>query len=137
MPCARPSALRPASPDGTARLWGADGTPIATFESHSAALYTALFSPDGSHIVTTSDDGLVRLWRADGTYPIELRGHSGPVTMAAFSPDSTMIVTAGTENSVRLWRIDGTLVTTLQGPPQGSPDEARLSPPSSQPGLVT
>ncbi len=91
-------------------LWNADGTgePII-FKGHSKILEYVAFSPDGSHIVSTSQDRTVRIWNTDGTgQPIILQGHDDSVHTAAFSPDGKRIVSASADKTVRIWNADGT-----------------------------
>jgi WD40 repeat protein len=109
------SLIVTASQDGTARLWRADGTPVASFEGHAGAVLWATFSPAGSLVVTTSDDGTARLWRPDGTLVASLEGHAGPVLWATFSPDGSELVTTSTDATARLWRSDGTFLASLEG----------------------
>jgi WD40 repeat protein len=63
----------------------------------------AVFSPDGSHVLTAHWDGIPRLWRppnsasadANATQPVLLSAHIGIVTDVSFSPDGQWIVTCG------------------------------------------
>ncbi len=103
-----------ASSDG-ARLWRADGQPLAILKGHGAPVRHAKFSPDGQRIVTASEDGTARLWRADGQPLAVLKGHSGEVLHAAFSPDGQRIITASRDGMARLWRADGQPLAVLKG----------------------
>ena len=62
----------------------------------------AVFSPDGSLVLTASDDGSARLWRRDGTLERQLR-HGGPVTAASFSPDGRLVLTTSRDGTARIW----------------------------------
>ncbi|MCA1596639.1 MAG: WD40 repeat domain-containing protein, partial [Chloroflexi bacterium] len=67
-------------------------------------IYSAVFSPDGSEIVTASLNKVARLWDArTGRLIATLRGHTGEVRSAVFSPDGTRILTASEDNTARLW----------------------------------
>ncbi|MDO8707065.1 TIR domain-containing protein [Pseudomonas sp.] len=82
---------------------------------HTGEISHAIFSPDGSHIVTTSWDGTAKLWlAATGKMISSLDGHRRTVTHAAFSPDGTRIVTTGWDGSAQVWdAIDGKLIVSL------------------------
>ena len=84
--------------------------PAAVFRRHRPfSVLRVAFSPDSTHVVTTSDDNTARVWRVDGTgEAIVLRGHEGEVWNLAFSPDGTRLVTASDDDTARVWRADGT-----------------------------
>jgi WD40 repeat protein len=65
---------------------------------------SAVFSPDGTHVVSASYDNTVRIWNAaTGEPEAELKGHSDCVRSAVFSPDGTHVVSASNDNTVRIW----------------------------------
>ena len=97
------NTLASASDDNTVRLWGVDGTPIATLEGHSALVLAVEFSPDGNTLASASDDNTVRLWGVDGTPIATLEGHSDWVLAVEFSPDGNPLASASDDNTVRLW----------------------------------
>jgi WD domain, G-beta repeat len=80
--------------DTTARLWDADGKPLATLKGHAGEVESAVFAPDGRRILTASDDNTARLWDIDGKELATLKGHTAPVTSAVFAPDGRRILTA-------------------------------------------
>ena len=67
------------------------GTPLF---GHTDRVNSAVFSPDGSRILTASSDNTARLWRSDGTFITTLSGHTDKLTSPNFSPDGTQILTA-------------------------------------------
>ncbi len=91
------------SKDKTARLWDRDGKPLTTLEGHTKWVESAVFSPDGSHILTASGDGTARLWDRDGKPLATLEGHTDQVRSAVFSPDGSRILTASDDKTARLW----------------------------------
>src|SRR5207248_2471555 len=71
---------------------------------HTNGVNSAVFSADGSRIVTASADHTARVWdAASGRSLAVLRGHTSQVTSAAFSGDGTRIVTASDDKTARLW----------------------------------
>ncbi|EPX63244.1 High-affnity carbon uptake protein Hat/HatR [Cystobacter fuscus DSM 2262] len=79
----------------------------AILTGHSAEIYSARFSADGTRVLTASADGTARLWRADGTgTPIVFSANEESVNSAVFSPDESHILTASDDGIVRLWRAD-------------------------------
>ena len=81
----------------TARCWrrrattgrpgsgGRTGHPLHTLR-HRGPVVSAVFSPDGSQVLTASADGTARIWRAGDGGPIATLRHRGPVTSAAVQP---------------------------------------------------
>ena len=110
-----------ASEDGTVIVWNINkGTIVHVLGTPwlQAPPSSALFSANGSQIVTTSVNGnIVYVWNATtGECIHRLKGHSDRVNSASYSPDSTMIVTASEDKTARVWRADtGESVHTLQG----------------------
>ena len=109
-----------ASADETARVWdAADGKLLATLAEpngaagnmvqtalagHNGSILCALFSGDGTRIVTASADGTARVWDAgDGRLLATLAGHKGAVNSAMFSPDCTRVVTAGDDWTAKVY----------------------------------
>ena len=54
-----------AAPDGTARVWDANGKLLTTLSHSAQGIASATFSPDGQRILTTSFDA-VRVWDVSG-----------------------------------------------------------------------
>ncbi len=55
-----------ASHDQTLRVWTFQGDCIAELVGHTALVYSAACSDDGSLIASASEDNTVRTWRPDG-----------------------------------------------------------------------
>ncbi|MFG0326166.1 MAG: protein kinase [Phycisphaerales bacterium JB037] len=85
-------------------LYASSDMSLLTLSGHSGVVVSALFSPDGSRIVTPSADNTTRIWDANtGKLLATLRGHSDSVNSASFSPDGTRIVTASDDRTARIW----------------------------------
>ena len=89
----------------------------------------AVFSPDGTRVLTGSMDNTARLWDAtSGRALATLAGHLGTVNSAAFSPDGAHIVTASSDRTAMLWdSASGAALATLVGH-QGAVISATFSP---------
>ena len=96
-----------ASPDGTARLWGAfTGEPRGEPLRHDGGVMQAAFSPDSRLVITASQDRAARLWEVDGGRPLgEPLRHRGPVRSVAFSPDGLTVLTGSNDGAAQLWDV--------------------------------
>ncbi len=74
---------------------------------HSEKVFSAVFSPDGNEVLTTSEDGFAKLWTIEGKELLTLP-HEIEVTKGTFSPNGQQILTL-TRTHVSLWERDGTL----------------------------
>jgi WD40 repeat protein len=68
------------------------------------SILSAVFSPDGRRVLTTSKDETARLWEADsGKLLATFRGHNNEVCGGGFSPDGRRVLTASWDWTARLW----------------------------------
>jgi WD40 repeat protein len=124
-----------ADKNGRVGMWDtATGEPVSCFEelqSHSRAVISASFSPDGKRIFTGSEDGTVRAWNSvtgEAVYDRSL-GDDPVVRAIALSPDGAVLAAGGINDSrkragaeVFLWNTDsGNLVAKLNSP--ATPDK--------------
>ena len=93
------------SDDRTARICDLDDGEIAVLDGQEGSVYTVLFSPDGSRILTNCVGGYARLWDRDGNLLRVLgeeenlaRGFGGD-----FSSDGRWILTTTLDGEVRIW----------------------------------
>jgi WD40 repeat protein len=88
-------------------------TVSGTLEGHTAAVYSAAYTPDGKNIVTGSFDSTVKIWDASTRKAIKtLEGHTGLVLSVALDPAGKRIVTGSLDKSARIWDMPGTLAPT-------------------------
>ena len=77
---------------------------LLVLSGHGERVFTAVYSPDGSSILTASADRTARLWDArTGAQTTVFLGHSDRIFGAAFSPDGTRLVTASRDKTARIW----------------------------------
>ncbi len=91
------------------QLWDvANGQEIFTLQDpHEEFVCCAIFSPDGTQIVTASDDATVKFWDTNSGELIRtLEGHKGWVNNIQFSEDGRLFVTASSDNSARIWDLE-------------------------------
>ena len=100
---------------------------------HREGVRHAIFSPDGSYIVTAASDDTARVWdAATGQLRQQLTGHLGNVLHSAISPDGTYIVTASSDDTARVWDVaTGQLRQELIGH-RGSVRHAAFNPEGTQ-----
>ena len=87
------------------------------FEGHTDAVRSAVFSDDGTLLLSGSQDNTVRVWEiATGQMLRTFRGHGGRVQAAVFLPKGDRILSASHDQTVREWSIDKyEEIRTLQG----------------------
>jgi len=78
-------------------------TPVAEFRAHDKHCMTAVFTPDGRHIVSGGFGGQARIWTPEGELRGELSGHESSVNVVRISPDGTTALTAASDKTVRVW----------------------------------
>lgn len=84
---------------------------------HHSDVSSAVFSHDGTRVVTASQDCTARIWDATtGRELSQLSGHDGPVSSAVFNNDGTRVVTASRDGTARVWdATSGAALAKLEG----------------------
>ena len=77
----------------------------ATFSlGHTSAVTRAVWSHNGTRILSASEDHTLKLWDPRSAQCIRtFDGHRGPVTSAAFSRDDQRILSASWDRTLKLW----------------------------------
>lgn len=119
-----------ASEDGTACLFSASLSSIGVIsEPGGASITSAVFSPDGRSVLTSSQAGTVRVWNATTDAPNSVITEPGnaSVASATFSPDGKLIGTASLDGTARIWdRATGQQLTEFD--PGGALSDIAFSP---------
>jgi WD40 repeat protein len=103
------------SEDGTAQVWGSDGSQIPFDERQKVTVTSASFSPESKLLVTASKEGKVIFWRINNkriTYWKTFSVHKSSVTNVSFSPDGKLLAAAGEDKTVKIWSINGKKINT-------------------------
>src|SRR5262249_38632654 len=84
--------------------WRRSHVDVKQVFSHSAAVRSVAFSPDGKTIATGSWDRTARLWDVASGRPIgQPLLHQYHVRSVAFSPDGRRLATASNDQTARIW----------------------------------
>jgi WD40 repeat protein/transcriptional regulator with XRE-family HTH domain len=104
--------------EGWVSIWNVvTGEMLLALPDQNAHVNSVSFSPDGTHIVTTSDDQTTRIWDANNGEELQtFYGQTINITNAAYSPDGTRIATAIGNGQVSvLDTVTGRELLTLAG----------------------
>jgi WD40 repeat protein len=82
---------------------------------HGARITSAVFSPTGRLVATTSLDHSARLWRSDTGLPFRRFRERGAVFAAAFSPGGKLVATANSDGGARVYEVGTGTKTDLVG----------------------
>jgi WD40 repeat protein/serine/threonine protein kinase len=100
------------------RLWDLKtGAALRSLEDHVGSIYSLVFTPDGTRLISAGLDRLVRIWDPQsGRLVQKLEGHPGAIYALALRPDGRQIATAGDDGSIRVWDLtEGRLIRVLPG----------------------
>jgi hypothetical protein len=104
--------------DNGAEVWSAtNGQSLLTFKGHSDRVLSAVFSPDGTRIISGSWDKTAKVWdAASGRELFTLRGHDNAIWAVAYSPDGRRIITGSADGTAKVWdAASGVELLTFKG----------------------
>jgi WD40 repeat protein len=130
---------------------------VATIAARGAlAMNTAVYAPDGEHVLTAGADASARIWDVPGMQkpglaawsearPALVGGGRDALQPAAFSSDGKLIAAAGRDGAVSVWEAEsGRRVAEISEPGRGAinalafePNDSRMLLTASADGAVT
>lgn len=108
-------AVATSSWDGTARLWGVDGTCQAILQGHSASVLAVACHPAQETYVTASADKTLKLWGGGGACLATLHGHTDVVRGVAVLPAADAFVSCANDATLRVWNFHGQQLGVFTG----------------------
>jgi WD40 repeat-containing protein SMU1 len=118
--------------DGSLKVWKLrSGACVRRYAAaHGGGVTSAVFSRDGSHVLSASFDATARVHGLkSGKMLKELRGHASFVNAAAYTPDGACIITAGADGTLRTWDARTGEATAVLRPPAAAGAPAASLPP--------
>jgi len=80
------------------------GIQMAILSGHTSFVYSLVFSPDGTSLVSGSFDKTIKLWDMQtGGVVRTFQGHTGLIFSVSISADCTTIASASYDETIRLW----------------------------------
>lgn len=80
-------------------------TEVFALRGHTRTVKSAMFSSDGTRIVTASQDRTAKVWDAKtGTEVLTIDGQAD-LYAASFNSDATCIVTGGADHTAKVWDV--------------------------------
>lgn len=100
--------------DHLIQLWNSDKKPV-TLQGYTSDITSAIFIPDGLHILTISTNQTVQMWDAtSGQLITVFQGHSGTISKVVYSPDSSYILTIS-GHTAQIWNAkSGHFISSLE-----------------------
>ncbi len=122
-----------ASPeDESAWLWDLEGYEIAEMPHKRGVVSSAVFSPDGSQILTTSTNDTAYIWDLEGHVLKKFAGHTDMIIKGEFSPDGKEILTISLDGTLKLWDSNNSEVLVSEKCKKGQFTTASFSPTGQQ-----
>jgi WD40 repeat protein len=100
-------AFASVSSDRRVMLWRMESkTPLNIFNTHTQAVKTLAFSPDGKLLATAGDDGLILIWDVDSRKLVQtLSAHRWTISALSFSADGNTLISASWDGNIKFWQM--------------------------------
>jgi WD40 repeat protein len=100
-----------------AKIWDAEtGQMVHSLGESHDAIYFAMPSPDGMHVLTGSEDGTVKLFESQtGKLLHSYKWPSGLIRSAIFPRGEPYVLTTAKDNKVQLWSFFSELEVSVDG----------------------
>jgi WD40 repeat protein len=101
-------AFASVSSDRRVILWGMESkTPLDIFTTHTQAVKTLAFSPDGKLLATAGDDGLILIWDVDCRKLVQtLSAHRWTISALSFLADGNTLISASWDGNIKFWQVN-------------------------------
>ena len=91
--------------DKSVKIWGRDGTFVATLRGHVGSVYSVVWSADSRMVLSGSKDSTVKLWSMKTKRLSEdLPGHADEVFCIDWDPSGGSAASGGKDRVLRIWR---------------------------------
>merc|ERR1739848_580207 len=92
------------------------GGKVQTLKGHTGWVKSAVFSADGTLVLTASHDRTAKIFNLEtGEVLRTLKGHSDVMASAIFSADGTLVLTASSDTTAKILNLETWEVRTLKG----------------------
>ena len=82
------------------------GTQVAILSGHTGSVFSLVFSPDGTSLVSGGSDKTIKLWdMKTGGVVKTFQGHTDSVYSVSISPDCTTIASGSCDDTICLWDV--------------------------------
>jgi WD40 repeat protein/serine/threonine protein kinase len=83
------------------------------FRGHALGVTSAVWSPEGDRVLTTSADHTSRISTLDASAPVVLKGHSRAVSCGIFAPKEQRVLTGSVDGTTCLFDFEGNLIRQI------------------------
>jgi WD40 repeat protein len=95
---------------GVIYLWDVEtGICQQTLRGHTGIPTVLAFSPDSSHLASSSRDGIIMIWRLESSSSVctrTLKAHSNPTVSISFSPDGHNLASGDSKGTIKIFEVD-------------------------------